>query len=102
MMTEVLDERFEGCRRATAQRPTQGQGLDSLWRSSVKFGAMQRRLAWSLRKDDTHTHTSRMCKHICPTQGQGQREERRQPAHAGRRRRPATCPGAPEKRSMTK
>ena len=33
--------------------------VDSLWGSSVKLGTMQRRLAWPLRKDDTHTHTNR-------------------------------------------
>ena len=31
--------------------------MDSLRGSSVKFRTMQRRLAWPLRKDDTHTHT---------------------------------------------
>ena len=35
--------------------------MDSLRRSSVKIGTIQRRLAWPLRKDDTvtltHTHT---------------------------------------------
>ena len=28
---------------------------DSLWGSSVEVGTIQRRLAWPLRKDDTHT-----------------------------------------------
>ena len=36
-----------------------GVQLDSLRGSSVNTGPIQRRLAWSLRKDDTHTHTSR-------------------------------------------
>ena len=30
------------------------QALDSLRGSSVKIGTIQRRLAWPLRKDDTH------------------------------------------------
>ena len=33
-------------------------GEDSLRGSSVKLGTMQRRLAWLLRKDDTHTSRS--------------------------------------------
>ena len=32
--------------------------LDSLRGSSVKIGTIQRRLAWPLRKDDTHTNRS--------------------------------------------
>ena len=32
--------------------------LDSLRGSSVKIGTIQRRLAWPLRKDDTHTSRS--------------------------------------------
>ena len=32
------------------------QLLDSLRRSSAKIGTIQRRLAWPLRKDDTHTN----------------------------------------------
>jgi hypothetical protein len=32
--------------------------LDSLWGSSVKIGTIQRRLAWPLRKDDTHKSRS--------------------------------------------
>ena len=32
--------------------------LDSLRRSSVKIGTIQRRLAWPLRKDDTHKSRS--------------------------------------------
>ena len=34
------------------------QRLDSLRGSSVKIGAIQRRLAWPLRKDDTHKSRS--------------------------------------------
>ena len=33
-------------------------GLDSLQGSSVKIGRLQRRLAWPLRKDDTHKSRS--------------------------------------------
>ena len=33
--------------------------MDSLRGSSVNIGTTQRRLAWPLRKDDTHTHTNR-------------------------------------------
>ena len=32
--------------------------VDSIWGSSVKIGKMQRRLAWPLRKDDTHKSRS--------------------------------------------
>ena len=32
--------------------------LDALWGSSVEVGTTQRRLAWPLRKDDTHTSRS--------------------------------------------
>ena len=38
--------------------------LDSFWGSSVKIGTIQRRLAWPLRKDDTHksrSDTSFLC-----------------------------------------
>ena len=38
--------------------------LDSLRRSSVKIGTIQRRLAWPLRKDDTHK--SRSVSIFCP------------------------------------
>ena len=33
-------------------------GLDSLRGSSIKFGAMQRRLAWPPRKDDNNDNTN--------------------------------------------
>jgi len=38
--------------------------LDSLRRSSVQMGTIQRRLAWPLRKDDTHE--SRSVSIVCP------------------------------------
>ena len=37
--------------------------MDSLRGSSVKIGTIQRRLAWPLRKDDTHK--SRSVNNIC-------------------------------------
>ena len=40
-----------------ARRPRSAK-LDSLRGSSVKIGTMQRRLAWPLRKDDTHKSRS--------------------------------------------
>ena len=33
-------------------------GMNSLWGASVKIGTMRRRLAWPLRKDDTHESIS--------------------------------------------
>ena len=48
---------------------------DSLWGSSVKIGKKQRRLAWPLRKDDTHTSRSEnmfdvTCKKVLPPEGE--------------------------------
>ena len=40
----------------TSHKPAGAE--DSLRRSSVEFRTIQRRLAWPLRKDDTHTSRS--------------------------------------------
>ena len=51
------------------------QTMDFLGGSSVKIGTIQRRLAWPLRKDDTHKSRSvNMFKQTAPGR------ERRQPA----------------------
>ena len=42
----------------TTRRKGCGMKLDSLRGSSVKIGTIQRRLAWPLRKDDTHKSRS--------------------------------------------
>ena len=55
--------RTPSCQNATAYSPAHPvpeshPSTDSLRGSSVKIGTIQRILAWPLRKDDTHTHTS--------------------------------------------
>ena len=52
--TSALDEANEN----KAPEAKAGWSLDSLRGSSIKLGTMQRRLAWPLRKDDTHTSRS--------------------------------------------
>ena len=48
-----------GCHlRRQQKQNTHNSKLDSLRGSSVKVGTIQRRLAWPLRKDDTHTSRS--------------------------------------------
>ena len=43
----------------TTKKSKRNAELDPLRRSSVKIGMIQTRLAWPLRKDDTHTSTRR-------------------------------------------
>ena len=58
--------------RAPFGKPHLSQTLDSLRGSPVKIGTIQRRLAWPLRKDDTHklrSDTSFFCRlHSAPEQ----------------------------------
>ena len=59
--------------------------LDPLRRSSVKIGTIQRRLAWPLRKDDTHKSGSVTCFYGCHDVlfPEGPRAQRRTTARMG-------------------
>ena len=56
-----LEGAVAGCgvfRRLESEAKTAGWSVDSLRGSSVKIGTIQKRLAWPLRKDDTHKSRS--------------------------------------------
>ena len=54
----VLRQRLKGLKKANRESFLLLRFLDSLRRSSDKIGTIQRRLAWPLRKDDTHKSRS--------------------------------------------
>ena len=54
----VLSVRSDKVQSAASKKKKRSRSLDSLRGSSVKLGTIQRRLAWPLRKDDTHKSRS--------------------------------------------
>ena len=77
--------------------------LDSLRGSSVKIGTIQRRLAWPLRKDDTHKSRSVNNFFLLssktkrrPSWSAGRDEPRRMHTKGPTARHPYTCGGIPQ------
>ena len=80
----LFSPRVRGCvRRPACAACARNRETDSLRGSSVKIGTIQRRLAWPLRKDDTHK--SRSVNNFSSRPGERCVRLRGQPARVGER-----------------